>query len=225
MPTPSEHKALAFVAIVILLAGAVRVVRAGALASADPTPLEQQGLARQAFAASSAAVDQRAAKEARASKSKKQPRMSLGRRDAGVKIVGGVASVPPSDVRPDRPSSGSWPPDPRTNALGFPSPGPRIDVGSGAPQLLSPVTSLGSRKRKSGAEARPAGPIDLDTATEPEIELLPRVGPALARRIVANRDSLGPFRSLEALRRVRGIGPSTVIFLGPLVTFSRQTRP
>jgi DNA uptake protein ComE-like DNA-binding protein len=81
------------------------------------------------------------------------------------------------------------------------------------------------QKKGSRASVTPAGPIDLDTASEDAIETLPRVGPALARRIVANRDSLGPFRSLDGLRRVKGIGPATIALLGPLVTFSRQTRP
>jgi competence protein ComEA len=64
----------------------------------------------------------------------------------------------------------------------------------------------------------------MDTATQQEIESLPRVGPALARRILANRDSLGPFGSLSALRRVRGIGPATLQLLSSHVTFSGQTR-
>jgi hypothetical protein len=49
MPTPSEQKALAFMAAVVLLGGAVRVVRAGSTPA--PNPLEQQALARQATAA------------------------------------------------------------------------------------------------------------------------------------------------------------------------------
>jgi competence protein ComEA len=59
---------------------------------------------------------------------------------------------------------------------------------------------------------------------EAEIERLPRIGPALAHRIVANRDSAGPFGGLEGLRRVRGVGAATLKLLGPLVTFSGQAR-
>jgi competence protein ComEA len=65
-----------------------------------------------------------------------------------------------------------------------------------------------------------AGPIDLDVASAAEIEALPRIGPALAARIIRSRDSLGPFGSLQGLRRVRGIGPAMLRELGPLVTFS-----
>ena len=63
-------------------------------------------------------------------------------------------------------------------------------------------------------------PVDLDRATQREIEVLPWVGPALARRIVANRDSFGPFGSIEALGRVKGVGQATRNRLATLVTFS-----
>lgn len=62
--------------------------------------------------------------------------------------------------------------------------------------------------------------IDLDRASAAEIERLPRIGPTLAARIVADRDSLGPFRSLKGLERVRGVGPAMARTLAPLVSFS-----
>lgn len=67
--------------------------------------------------------------------------------------------------------------------------------------------------------------IDLDVAAASDIERLPRIGPVLARRIVANRDSLGPFGSLEEFRRVRGVGPALARTVQPYVTFSLQPRP
>ena len=48
--------------------------------------------------------------------------------------------------------------------------------------------------------------IDLNHAEARELLLLPGVGPVLARRIVENRQRLGPFESVEALTRVPGIG-------------------
>lgn len=49
-------------------------------------------------------------------------------------------------------------------------------------------------------------PVDLNLASPAELESLPRVGPALAQRIVAAR----PFADVDALLRVRGIGPATL---------------
>jgi competence protein ComEA len=56
----------------------------------------------------------------------------------------------------------------------------------------------------------PVGKIDLNRATAPELVRLPGIGPALAERIVTDRESRGPFSSPEALLRVRGIGPKTL---------------
>ena len=45
--------------------------------------------------------------------------------------------------------------------------------------------------------------------------MLPGVGETLARRIVESRSEAGPFTELEALRRVRGIGPKTLERIRP----------
>lgn len=58
--------------------------------------------------------------------------------------------------------------------------------------------------------APPAHRVDLATADAAEIATLPGVGPALAARIVADRATRGPFRSVEDLARVAGIGESTL---------------
>lgn len=217
MPTPSEQKALVFVAIVILLGGVARIVRAGALGPPPPTPAEQQGLRRQAFAASSTAVLQQASKGGRRAKA---PRAGARRRRTTVDTVAGVAGVPFSDVRPGRVPATPWPGSSAANRLGYPPPNPRVDSDFGASPRPDPSSGpAGSRKG-----AADAAPVDMDAATEAQIESLPRVGPALARRIVANRDSLGPFGSLTALHRVRGIGPATLKLLAPRVTFSGQVR-
>jgi len=67
--------------------------------------------------------------------------------------------------------------------------------------------------------------VDLDVATETEIEALPRVGPVLARRIVADRSANGPFGSLAGFTRVRGVGPAMAAALEGRVTFSGTARP
>lgn len=79
--------------------------------------------------------------------------------------------------------------------------------------------------RASDPTPDPVPPIDVNDATAAELERLPRVGPALAARIVAWREKHGPFDSLESLRHVRGIGPATARLLAPLVTFSGRHSP
>ncbi|HEU4562530.1 MAG TPA: ComEA family DNA-binding protein [Longimicrobium sp.] len=51
--------------------------------------------------------------------------------------------------------------------------------------------------------------VDLNSASAQELQTLPGIGPALAARIVAHRESNGPFRSVDELEKVPGIGPAT----------------
>ena len=81
------------------------------------------------------------------------------------------------------------------------------------------------REKKQKTAPKPLGPLDLDVASEKEIEALRHVGPALAKRIIADRDSFGPFGSMEGLTRVKGIGLSMVEKLDSAVTFSLVPRP
>ena len=82
-------------------------------------------------------------------------------------------------------------------------------------RTATPVAEEGSAAEAAAAAAPPAL-VDLNTATLAELDALPRVGPAMAARIVAKR----PFRRPDDLRRVSGIGPSTFRALKPLVTVS-----
>ena len=55
-----------------------------------------------------------------------------------------------------------------------------------------------------------SAPIDINRATLDDLITLPGIGPALAQRIIDYRSEHGPFRSVEELERVSGIGPQTV---------------
>jgi competence protein ComEA len=73
------------------------------------------------------------------------------------------------------------------------------------------------------AATRPMGPgetLDPDQATVGQLLRLPKVGPALARAIVADREAKGPFRNVQGLDRVAGIGPKLLEALAPYLTFS-----
>ncbi len=94
----------------------------------------------------------------------------------------------------------------------------RLVVGRpGAPPgaLLAPASpddADPARQRERSAHAgRPlaAGEtVDLNSASADEIARLPRIGMSLAKRIVADRTSRGPFRNFEDLDRVSGVGPA-----------------
>ena len=64
--------------------------------------------------------------------------------------------------------------------------------------------------------------IDINTATVAELERLPLIGPALAARIVADREAQGPFATAEDLARVKGIGPKTLAHLAPYLTVGSE---
>ncbi len=57
--------------------------------------------------------------------------------------------------------------------------------------------------------------VDINRASWPELAQLPNIGETLARRIIASRDSAGPFRDHDDLQRVRGIGPKTLAQIKP----------
>jgi len=68
-----------------------------------------------------------------------------------------------------------------------------------------------------GAAAQP-GKIDLNTATAAQLDTLPGVGPSTAGKIVSDRTENGPFRTVDDLMRVPGIGPAKLEALKDLVT-------
>lgn len=62
------------------------------------------------------------------------------------------------------------------------------------------------------------GKVNINRASSSELETLPGIGPALADRIVSDRDRNGPFSTLDDLTRVSGIGESVVDNIGALAT-------
>ncbi len=62
------------------------------------------------------------------------------------------------------------------------------------------------------------GLIDLNRASAAELEDLPGIGATLAARIVAHRETQGPYRNIEELRTVSGIGEKLFTQIAPLVT-------
>lgn len=74
------------------------------------------------------------------------------------------------------------------------------------------VAAPGSSAQGAAAPAAAAasGAVSLNSATAAELEELPRIGPAMAERIVAYREENGPFTSVDQLLEVSGIGEKTL---------------
>jgi competence protein ComEA len=89
-------------------------------------------------------------------------------------------------------------------------------VGQADPGLVAGGTSGGSAGSASGA-ATPGGKLDLNTATQAQLEELPGIGPTYAQAIIAERDRRGGFTSVNELRSVRGIGDKRFSEIAPLV--------
>lgn len=72
------------------------------------------------------------------------------------------------------------------------------------------VPAVGAEPTVGGAGGKPGvdadGRVDLNSATQADLETLPRIGPALAQRILEWRDQNGRFRAVEDLLAVPGIG-------------------
>jgi len=101
------------------------------------------------------------------------------------------------------------------------------EAAPGAISFLGPAGSPGAHRDSVIERARPleAGEkIDVDRAGVRELERLPGVGPALARKLVAYREEHGPFGGPEGLDRVPGIGPAMLGRIGKSVAFSGRAR-
>ena len=78
-------------------------------------------------------------------------------------------------------------------------------------------TESGAASSNASVEYLKANPVDLNKATQSELEVLPGVGPKMAERILAYRTENGGFKSVDQLDDVKGIGEKRMATLKPLV--------
>ncbi len=93
---------------------------------------------------------------------------------------------------------------------------------TGSPVLSNETTDLSlfnkrSRKKKPRAK-KILGKININTASLDELTQLPRIGPAIARRIISYRTENGHFATPEEITEVKGVGPKTYQKLQALIT-------
>ncbi len=106
-------------------------------------------------------------------------------------------------------------------------------------ELLRPTRITPQVQRRQGVwlpESPPSSPepepapvstperVNLNQADAKALIALPGIGPALAERIIARREKIGPFGALGDLMQVQGIGPTLVARLRPLVAVHTDTK-
>lgn len=103
---------------------------------------------------------------------------------------------------------------------------PVRSTGPSAVSTAAPVALLAPPQTSTQAPRRPAlQKLDLNRATEQEIEALPGIGPVLAERIVGYRQSRGAFRNVDQLRNVKGIGKKKFERIRTFVSVTPSTVP
>jgi competence protein ComEA len=111
----------------------------------------------------------------------------------------------------------------RLNLAAVVADGARVAVprlGAPAPGI-DPAAVVGSAQAAGDtAPGTPSAdaPVNLNTASAAQLDSLPGVGPATAAAIISDRAEHGPFRSVDDLGRVRGIGDAKLDQLRKLVT-------
>lgn len=95
-------------------------------------------------------------------------------------------------------------------------------IGGGIPAGSVDSASLGNG---GGIAVSAIGLLDLNTATDRQLETLPGIGPSRARAIIAHRNQHGPFVAAEELTAVAGIGPGIYGNLQSLVSVAPAPAP
>lgn len=96
--------------------------------------------------------------------------------------------------------------------------GEQIDVAT--PVVAPPVAGTTGLPQAAGGQSHPgsmSGKVNLNSATLDQLDMLPRVGPVTAQKIIDFRAEHGGFRSVDQLREVSGIGDRTFANLAPMV--------
>ena len=91
-------------------------------------------------------------------------------------------------------------------------------VGQADPGAAVDPSGVSGTAGTDPASGSPGGKVDLNTATQAQLEELPGIGPTYAQAIIAERQRRGGFHSVNDLRSVHGIGDKRFAELAPLVT-------
>ena len=138
----------------------------------------------------------------------------------------GVYSLPPGSIVQDALAAAGGPTSQadvqRLNLAQRLQDGEQVFVPTLAPSAAAPATSAPASGAATGQPSAATPPVanrlNINTATVTDLVGLPQIGPALAQRIVDYRNAHGPFRAIEDIMQVSGIGPATFADIKDLIT-------
>lgn len=85
--------------------------------------------------------------------------------------------------------------------------------------LLLPAAAFAGKKKP------PLKPVNINTATSEELQQVPGIGPATAQKILQMRKSYGPFKSVDDLLAIRGLGEKRLDKMRKYLTVGKTSAP
>lgn len=132
--------------------------------------------------------------------------------------AGSTAPVEPSRSLPARESDPAADETLRGEVAAAPSPAGPLPA-EPTPSVVRPERAAEPAAERDSGPTVAVERLNINTATRAELELLPRIGPTLAQRIIEFREAEGGIRSLTHLTDVKGIGVRTAEQLEPYIRF------